>query len=65
MACVTSMVAQPYTGSHASLNEEEKRAMGIDRGLVRLCFGLESRADLEADLSQAFERLSSRVGVTS
>jgi cystathionine gamma-lyase/cystathionine gamma-lyase/homocysteine desulfhydrase len=64
MACVTSMVAQPYSGSHASLNEEQKQGMGINRGLVRLCFGLESAADLEADLSQAFERLSSPVGAT-
>lgn len=50
MACVTSMVAQPYTGSHASMNDEEKEQMGLSRGLVRLCFGLESPDDLKRDL---------------
>jgi cystathionine gamma-lyase / homocysteine desulfhydrase len=58
MACVTSKVAQPYTGSHASMTDEEKRAMGLDRALVRLCIGLESPADLEADLASAFEAVA-------
>jgi cystathionine gamma-lyase/cystathionine gamma-lyase/homocysteine desulfhydrase len=53
MACVTSKVAQPYSGSHASLSHEEKAAMGIGRGVVRLCFGFEDPADLEADLAAA------------
>lgn len=57
MACVTSMVAQPYSGSHASLTEAEKRDMGIHEGLVRLSFGLERLEDLEADLAAAFRAL--------
>lgn len=60
MACVSSMVAQPWSGSHASLEDEEKRAMGIDKGLVRLCFGLENETDLINDLTGAFEALSTR-----
>jgi len=60
MACVTSMIAQPYTGSHASLTDEEKQAMGIDRGLVRLCFGLEPPDDLVQDLSRALARIDRR-----
>ncbi len=59
MACVSSMVAQPWTGSHASLSDPEKIAMGIDTGLVRLCFGLENEDDLIADLETAFLSLSS------
>ena len=58
MACVTSMVAQPYTGSHASLSDEDKLAMGLDEDLVRLCFGLEDPSDLRADLNSAFDALS-------
>lgn len=58
MACVTSMVAQPYTGSHASLSDADKDAMGLDRDLVRLCFGFEDPDDLRADLSKAFDALS-------
>ena len=54
MACVTSMVAQPYTGSHASLTPEEKMEMGIGKDLVRLCFGMENIEDLQNDIRQAF-----------
>ena len=57
MACVTSMVAQPYTGSHASMTDEEKAAMGLGRGLVRLCFGLEDPADLREDLKTALAEI--------
>ncbi len=62
MAAVTSMVAQPFTGSHASMNAEEKYAIGLDEGLVRLCFGFEDPDDLKADLTQAFKSLSLPLG---
>ena len=61
MACVTSMVAQPFSGSHASMTDQEKADMGIDKGLVRLCFGLEDLEDLKEDLLQAFETMESKV----
>jgi cystathionine beta-lyase/cystathionine gamma-synthase len=57
MACVTSMVAQPMSGSHASLDEAEKRAMGIGPGLVRLSFGLEKVDDLQTDIAAALAAL--------
>lgn len=57
MACVSSMVAQPWSGSHASLCDTEKQEMGINTGLVRLCFGLENADDLMADLDKAFAAL--------
>lgn len=57
MAAVTSMVAQPFSGSHASMNAEEKYAMNLDEGLVRLCFGLEDPEDLKQDLKNAFLNL--------
>ena len=57
MACVSSMVAQPWSGSHASLSDHEKILMGIDQNLVRLCFGLENTDDLMADLDSAFSSL--------
>jgi len=47
MACVTSTVAQPYTGSHASMTAEEKQSIGLSPALVRLCFGLEHVDDLK------------------
>lgn len=58
MAAVTSMVAQPYNGSHASMNDDEKREIGLDGGLVRLCFGLESIDDLKKDIVQAFFQIA-------
>ncbi|CAH2809989.1 MAG: hypothetical protein CPDRYMAC_7035 [uncultured Paraburkholderia sp.] len=57
MACVTSMVAQPYSGSHASMTDEEKASSGIGKGLVRLCFGLEDPQDLKSDLLNAFRTI--------
>ncbi len=57
MACVSSMVAQPWSGSHASLCDSDKNAMGLDTGLVRLCFGLENSQDLISDLETAFMTL--------
>ncbi|MBF0626319.1 MAG: PLP-dependent transferase [Magnetococcales bacterium] len=53
MAAVTSMVAQPYTGSHASMTPAEKAAIGLDTAVVRLSIGLEDPADLMADLGRA------------
>lgn len=55
MACVTSMVARPFTGSHASMSDEEKSEIGLSPQLVRLSIGLESTDDLIADLASAFD----------
>ena len=57
MACVTSMVAQPYSGSHASMSDEEKAEMGLGKGLIRLCFGLENIDDLKRDIQNALEEI--------
>lgn len=57
MACVTSMVAQPFTGSHASMNEYEKEKMGLSKSLIRFSFGLEDIDDLKNDILQAFNRI--------
>ncbi|MBT4791789.1 MAG: PLP-dependent transferase [Halobacteriovoraceae bacterium] len=59
MACVTSMVAQPHSGSHASMNEAEKKEMGITPKLARLCFGFEDPEDIKNDLKLAFAALKS------
>jgi cystathionine gamma-lyase/cystathionine gamma-lyase/homocysteine desulfhydrase len=54
MACVTSMVAQPYTGSHASMENCEKEDMGLTPCTIRLSFGLEDAEDLIEDLKKSF-----------
>ncbi|HYO54518.1 PLP-dependent aspartate aminotransferase family protein [Archangium sp.] len=60
MACVTSMVAQPFTGSHASMTDEEKTQMGLGKRTVRLCFGLEDVEDLKQDVRSALASIDSR-----
>ncbi len=52
---VESLVAHPATMTHASMSAEARRAAGINDGLVRLSIGLESEADLLADLARGLE----------
>ena len=58
MACVTSMVAQPFSGSHASMNDDEKYAIDLTPALVRLSFGMENVTDLKEDLNKAFDAIN-------
>jgi cystathionine gamma-lyase / homocysteine desulfhydrase len=58
MACVSSMVALPYSGSHASMSDKEKETMGLDKSLVRLSFGLEPVDDLKEDLIHALDAVN-------
>ena len=48
-----SLITHPWTTTHASRPAEEKLAMGITEGLVRLSVGLEDAEDLIQDLAQA------------
>ncbi len=50
---VESLVTRPSTTSHAGMPAEERRALGIGDGLVRLSLGLEGADDLVADLARA------------
>ncbi len=52
---VESLIEHPGIMTHASVPEENRRALGIDDGLIRLSVGVEDIDDLIADLSQAFE----------
>lgn len=46
----------PATITHEHMTPEERAAVGIDDGLIRLSVGLEDPADLLADLEQALAR---------
>jgi cystathionine beta-lyase/cystathionine gamma-synthase len=50
---VESLASQSASSTHASLSEEERQAIGITQGLVRLSVGIEDKEDLVADLDQA------------
>jgi O-succinylhomoserine sulfhydrylase len=51
-----SLVTHPATTTHQRLKEEERAALGISDGLVRLSVGLEDPEDLAEDLTQALNR---------
>ncbi|MCK6684048.1 MAG: aminotransferase class I/II-fold pyridoxal phosphate-dependent enzyme [Thermoanaerobaculia bacterium] len=51
---VESLIEQPALMSFYELTTEERRAIGIEEGLVRLSVGIEDPEDLIADLEQAF-----------
>jgi O-succinylhomoserine sulfhydrylase len=50
-----SLVTHPATTTHQRLTAEQRAALGIGDGLVRLSVGLEDPADLLADVLQALE----------
>jgi len=50
-----SLVTHPATTTHHRLKPEDRAALGIDDGLVRLSVGIEDPADLIADLDQALK----------
>lgn len=56
LGSVESLVTHPATMTHADIEPEERRRLGITDGLVRLSVGMEDQEDLIADLAQALER---------
>lgn len=50
-----SLITHPWTTTHQRLSPEDKLAMGITEGLVRLSVGLEDGDDLVEDLAAALE----------
>ena len=51
---VRSLVIHPASTTHSQLSEEEQESTGVRPGLVRLSVGLESIADILADLELGF-----------
>ena len=47
----------PASSTHRQMTDEQLAAAGIPAGLVRLSCGLESSADLIADLAQALDQV--------
>jgi len=50
---VESLASHSATTTHASVTEEQRAAMGINQGRIRLSIGIEDKEDLIADLDQA------------
>ncbi len=51
---IESLVCHPATMTHASVDSEMKKHLGIDENLVRFSIGCEDLSDLIDDLNQAF-----------
>ena len=52
---VESLASMPRYTSHAAMTADERHAVGIDDGFVRLSVGVEDAPDLIADLEQALD----------
>ncbi|HET7214825.1 MAG TPA: PLP-dependent transferase, partial [Terriglobia bacterium] len=50
-----SLIVHPASTSHRAVPAEDRHAIGITDGLVRLSVGVEAAADLIADLDQALQ----------
>jgi cystathionine gamma-synthase len=59
---IESLVAHPASMTHASMSAEARLAAGINNDLLRLSVGLESEADLLADLAYGLEAAQRRTG---
>ncbi|RFA15001.1 O-acetylhomoserine aminocarboxypropyltransferase [Subtercola boreus] len=57
MGDVRSLILHPASTSHAHLKDDQRSALGIGQGLVRLSVGIEDDLDLLADLEHAFAAL--------
>jgi cystathionine gamma-lyase len=53
---VESLIEHPAIMTHASVPAENRRALGIDDGFIRLSVGIESPGDLVDDLAQALDK---------
>jgi O-acetylhomoserine (thiol)-lyase len=51
---VRSLAIHPATTTHSQLTEEEQATTGVTPDLIRLCIGLETLADILADLNSGF-----------
>ena len=51
-----SIAAHPASTTHSKLSEEERKAVGITPGLIRISVGLEHVDDLIADIEQALAK---------
>ena len=51
-----TIVSHPTSTTHAKLSEEERMAVGIKPGLIRISVGLENIVDILSDIEQALKK---------
>jgi O-succinylhomoserine sulfhydrylase len=52
-----SIATHPASTTHSKLTEEERLALGITQGVIRISVGLEHISDIQADIVQALDGL--------
>ena len=52
-----SIASHPASTTHAKLTEEERQAVGITPGLIRISAGLENKDDILNDILYALDDL--------
>ncbi|MCJ8346718.1 PLP-dependent aspartate aminotransferase family protein, partial [bacterium] len=55
LGAVESLVCVPALMTHASVPKEQRKALGIVEGLIRLSVGIEDIEDILADLKRAID----------
>jgi cystathionine beta-lyase/cystathionine gamma-synthase len=55
LGAADSLVVEPRYSSHAHMTSQERAAIGIPDGFIRLSVGIESADDLIADIAQALQ----------
>lgn len=53
-----SIASHPASTTHSKLTEEERMAVGISKGLIRISVGLEHIDDIRADILQALDKVT-------
>ena len=59
---VESLVSIPVLTSHAMIDPETRRKMGVTEQMIRLSVGIENVEDLMADLENGLAVLGKKVG---
>lgn len=57
LGAIKTLVENPYSMTHATMPEEEKRRLGLEPGGIRLSVGLEDWHDITEDLRDALEHV--------
>ncbi|MEN3770088.1 cystathionine gamma-synthase family protein [Priestia megaterium] len=65
LGAVETIYGPARTTSHVECTLEERKALGISEGLVRISVGIEDTEDLIADLEQAFAHLESASSISN
>ncbi|HET9741414.1 MAG TPA: PLP-dependent aspartate aminotransferase family protein [Terriglobales bacterium] len=59
LGAAETLITHPASMTHADIPAEQREALGIGAGLIRLSVGLEDPKDIIADLEQALEKAES------